>query len=111
MTCALLALEHGDHAGLLRISGGWGYRFPQGPLFAFLAAGSLHLTRSPLVCGGASSRGPVLLPDARVGGACLNPDRAKAVWSDAERQRSCFVVAPPNRQRAIGGDFFDKPVA
>jgi hypothetical protein len=98
--CALLALEHRDHAGLLRISGGWGYRFPRDPLFAFLAAGSLPLTRSPFVC--ASIRGSVFLPAARVGGACLNPDRAKAVWRDAERQRSCLIVAPPDRDAIVG---------
>jgi hypothetical protein len=43
--------------------------------------------------------------------ASLHADRREAVWGDAERQRTLVIVTPPDRQRAAGGDFFDKPVA
>ena len=43
--------------------------------------------------------------------ARLNSDRREAVWGDAEHQRTLVIVTPPDRQRATGGDFFDKPAA
>lgn len=97
MIAAMVApcwLEHGDHAGLLRISGRRICRFLRDLVFAFLAAGSLHSTRWPVACGVTSIRGPELLLEVPIGGARLSPDRGKAVRGDAERQRPRDIVAP-----------------
>jgi hypothetical protein len=47
---ALLALEHFDHVGLLRIPCSRLWRSPQGLVFALLAAGSFDPPRTPFGC-------------------------------------------------------------
>jgi len=83
----------------------------QGLLFALLATGSFDPPRRPFGCEVAPIPGLVRLLGLLLGDVRFNADRREALRGDAERQRSCVTVTPPDRQRATRGDFFDKPVA